>query len=337
MTGTNLAGAVAAHAQLAPMPAVAVTVFSRDAYLARVTHGTATLQTGQALEADDLWDLASLTKGLVTLPEVLDLVRAGALHLDVPLADQWPAMRSMPAGPATLRQFLSYQAGLPASVTFYETVRDRQELVNAARATPLERPIGSTSLYSDIGMIVLGECVEHFRGTSLAELARARTGLLAPPVGSAVATEVCPWRGRLLVGETHDENAWVLGGIAGHAGAFGTIDQVVAAVQSWWRLEMVDARLDAEGFRMQGHGAAGEGYGLVWRLADLGRPAPGPDAWGLSGFVGHRVWVEPARGYGVVVLSNRIHPTRGDRGPFNAWCDRLLELVAEQLPDRQSH
>ena len=231
---------------------------------------------------------------------------------------------------------MSYQAGLPASVTFYRSVRDRKELLAAARSTPLERPIGSTSLYSDIGMIVLGECVEQIRGTSLAELGRARTGLLAPPVESAVATEECPWRGRVLVGETHDENAWVHGGIAGHAGAFGTIDQVVAAVQSWWRLEVVDPQLDAECLRVQGHGAAGEGYGLVWRLGDLGGPAPGPGAWGLSGFVGHRIWVEPDRGYGVVVLSNRIHPTRGDRGPFNEWCDDLLELVSQQPPTRQS-
>jgi CubicO group peptidase (beta-lactamase class C family) len=313
------------------MPAVAVTVFSQDAYLARVIHGTTNLQTGQELRSDHLWDLASLTKALVTLPEVLDLVHAGALHLDVSMAEQWPAMRDMPAGPATLRQILSYQAGLPASVTFYKAVRGREELALAARETPLERPIGSTSLYSDIGMIVLGECVEQLRGRSMAELARTRTGLLAPPIerGSAVATEECPWRGRLLVGDTHDENAWLLGGIAGHAGAFGTIDQVVAAVQAWWRLEVIDPLLDAECLRVQGHGPEGEGYGLVWRLADLGGPAPGPDAWGLSGFIGHRIWVEPTRGYGVVVLSNRIHPKRGDRGPFNAWCDRLLELVGE--------
>jgi CubicO group peptidase (beta-lactamase class C family) len=309
------------------MPGVAVSAFTPTADLARVVHGVADLFTGEMLTASHLWDLASLTKGLVTLPEVLALVHDGALDLDTAIGEQWPPMRGMPAGPATLRQMLSYQAGLPASVTFYEQRHDRDALLAAARQTPLERPIGGTSLYSDIAMIILGQCVEDLRAHPLAELARARTGLLSPPVIGAVATEFCAWRGRLTVGEAHDENAWVIGGVAGHAGAFGTMDQVVEAVRSWWRCEVVDPDLDRQAVTEQASGIAREGYGLVWRLGDLGGPHPGPGSWGLSGFVGHRIWVEPSRGYGVVILSNRIHPHRGDRAPFNQWCDELQTLV----------
>ncbi|UWP78796.1 beta-lactamase family protein [Dactylosporangium fulvum] len=317
----------------APVPAVAVAVFDRDRVLASVVHGIADLTTGRPAAEDCWWDLASLTKVLVTLPEVLDHV-----PLDRPLETLWPRAAGLPVGRATAADLLSYRAGLPATVPFFKTLSGRDTIVDAALRTPLSAP---GPVYSDLGSIILGALVEERTGTPLPELARRRTGLrMGGRFAPAVATERCPWRGRLVVGEVHDENAAAMGGVAGHAGAFGTLALVTAAAQDWlagrtgspaahdcWAAGRTGSPAAHDCWAA---GGTGDRYGLGWWLPPtrgLGGPSPGADSYGLSGFVGNRIWLEPSRGYGVVVLSNRVHPARGDRGPFNAWCDTLLTAL----------
>jgi CubicO group peptidase (beta-lactamase class C family) len=182
---------------------------------------------------------------------------------------------------------------------------------------------------------MLGEAVQLHAGRSLRDLALARSGLrFAPLPGPAVATELCRWRARLIDGEVHDENAAAMGGVAGHAGAFGTLDLVVAAAQSWLAERVISPRLHAQARRCWSMGRDGYRYGLGWwldRRPGLGGPAAGPDGYGCTGFVGNRIWLEPGSGYGVCVLSNRIHPDRTDPAPFLAWCDGLFALVSEAL------
>jgi CubicO group peptidase (beta-lactamase class C family) len=314
-----------------PAPAVAVAVVTADQVVASLVRGTANLDTGEPATHEHWWDLASLTKTLVTLPEVLWLVDAGA-DLHAPLAELWPPARDSPVGAASLAALLSHNAGLPPSVHYFRTATSREELVAAALATPLERPIGAGAIYSDTGFVLLGEWVAYAAGCSLPELARRHGDLrMGPPPGPAVATERCLWRGRLVAGEVHDENAAVMGGAAGHAGAFGRLEGVAAATHAWLTGQAVSARLHAESTRPWSTNRAGDRFGLGWWLTPtrgLGGPLAGPDGFGHSGFVGNRVWVEPVRGYAVVVLSNRVHPVRTDRTPFNAWCARLLEAVA---------
>ena len=314
----------------APMPGVAVGVVSEGTGTVQVSAGTADLTTGQPVTASTWWDLASLTKTLVTLPEVLDRVGAGILDLDVPLADQWVPARDKPIGAATLRQVLAYDAGMPASDEYFRR-GSRAEVRELVLATPQERPPGSGAVYSDVGAMVCGFLVEDLV-SPLDEVAWRRTGFrFGVRPAQAAATEECSWRGRLIRGEVHDENASALGGVAGHAGAFGTLEGVLAATAWWMQRTQLSGSAWAESVREQSHNAEGERFGLGWWLTPtrgLGGRDPGPDGWGCSGFVGNRIWVEPSRGYGVVVLSNRIHPRRGDRGPFNEWVDDLLDLVA---------
>ncbi len=296
----------------APMPAVAVSVFDRDRVVYRGVRGA---------PADAWWDLASVTKILVTLPEALRW-----LELDRPLGQQWERARGRPVGAATVRQLLAHDAGLPAIVPFFQTAGSREEIVERALALELERAPGTQAEYSDFGFLLLGELVAERSGMSLAQLAAARTGLRFGPIAEpAVPTEQCPWRGRLVVGEVHDENAYAMGGVAGHAGAFGTLDLVTSAAREWF------ANADAEVVSCQATNPLGERFGLGWWLANtrgLGGPDPGPSSYGCSGFVGNRIWLEPDHGYGVVILSNRVHPVRGDRAPFAAWCDELLGAAA---------
>ncbi|GAB3841382.1 serine hydrolase domain-containing protein [Dactylosporangium cerinum] len=329
---TSLGDRVIALAREAPMPAVAVAVFTRDERLAEVVHGVADLGTGRAATRDTWWDLASLTKVLVTVPEVLDLVARQRIGLDQPLHTAWPAARHAPFAAATVAQLLSYDAGLPATVPFYTGLTGRDRIVDAALRTPLERPVGSGAVYSDVNFVLLGALAEALTGTSLATAAAQRSGLRYPPLpGPAVATERCGWRGRLITGEVHDENAAAMGGVAGHAGAFATIGLLAGIGQDWLAERVTTAELHRAVRRQWSSNGDGERFGLGWWLAPtraLGGPSAGPDGYGMSGFVGNRIWLEPGRGYGVAVLSNRIHPVRADRQPFNAWCARLLDLVA---------
>ncbi|MGI5242593.1 serine hydrolase domain-containing protein [Dactylosporangium sp. CA-139066] len=317
---TPLADLVTGRARRAPMPAVAVAVFDRERVLAEVVHGVADLTTGRPATADCWWDLASLTKVLVTLPEVLSL----AVRRDAPIAQLWPRAAGRPAGRATIDDLLAHRSGLPPDAPFYRTRRGAA-IVDAALDTA---PSRAEAAYSDLGYIILGALVEDLTGASLPALAARRTGLrfaTGAPLEPAVATERCPWRGRLIVGEVHDENASAMGGAAGHAGAFGTLALVTAAARPL--LGPPPPCLAENG--------AGERFAAGWWLyptRGIGGPRAGADGFGASGFVGNRIWFEPARGYGVVVLSNRVHPVRGDRAPFAAWTADLLAAIAEHFP-----
>lgn len=330
---TSLAEQVAGLARAAPTPAVAVCVFDREGVLARVVHGVADLSTGRAATADEWWDLASLTKTLVTLPEVLGLVDDGRVALEQPLAECWNRAAGHPVGAVTVADLLSHRAGLPATAPFFRTLTGRAAVVQAALHTELTDR--RTAVYSDLGFLLLGAMVEDLTGDSLTTLARRRSGLhLGRAPGHAAATEHCRWRRRLIVGEVHDENAWTMGGVAGHAGAFGTLRLVSSVARSWLAEQVVSAGLHAAARSCWATGPDAERFGLGWWLTPtrrLGGSVAGADGYGCSGFVGNRVWLEPSRGYGVVILSNRVHPRRDDRAPFAAWCDQLLAMVATNL------
>jgi CubicO group peptidase (beta-lactamase class C family) len=343
-------------AQDAPVPGLAVSVFDRESTLACVVHGTADLTPGRPVDEHTWWDLASLTKLLATLPEVLALIDRGQLDLQRPLAELWPRAATagaagptaagaagpaeMPAGApvgvASLGALLSYDAGLPWWLPFYQTASRREEVVSQALGTPLERAPGSGPVYTDIGFILLGELVADLTGTPLDRLVERRGWLsFQPPAQDCVATELCGWRQRLLVGEVHDENAAALGGVAGHAGAFGTLAGVVGVAQAMFGRRLVAPDLHATAERCWSRGAEGEErFGLGWWLAPtrgIGGPNPGPGSFGGAGYVGNRLWLEPEYGYGVLVLSNRVHPARGDVAPFKEWHGRLLARLGTVL------
>jgi CubicO group peptidase (beta-lactamase class C family) len=317
-----------------PAPAAAVAVVTADGATVERIAGTADLTIGEPATAAHWWDLASLTKHLVTTPAVADLVDRGRLQLSAPLAERWPPAVGCEIGQATIAQLLAYDAGMPASVRLYrEPVRDRAELVDRFLRTPQERPAGSGPVYSDVGFLAVGELVASLTGgLDAAALGRgwARFG---PPQGPAVAYERDPWRGRLVKGEVHDENAAALGGVAGHAGAFGTLAMVTAAALALLRGDAYPGGFPAtEEWSRSPTG--NERFGLGWylgRTRGIGGADPGPDAFGATGFVGNRLWIEPSRGYAVVVVANRVHPTRVDRRPFQLWSATLMDRVRAAL------
>ncbi|MFA9200395.1 MAG: serine hydrolase domain-containing protein, partial [Cypionkella sp.] len=252
------------------------------------------------------FDLASLTKVIATTPAILRLADEGRTDLDRPLTDAIPDLRQYDvAGAAerrlTFRDCLAHRTFLPAVEPLYTLGGDPQRL----RAYVLQRewPQGPP-VYSDINFILLGIALER-----LGAWAEPGGGLAwGPPPGPAVATERCPWRGRMLKGEVHDENAAALAGMTGHAGLFGTVDGVLDFAQGLLAGTGASrAALVAMRERQHGHRACG------WERRHPGWPggeACSDSTIGHTGFTGTGLWLDFDRGVGWTLLTNRVHPTR---------------------------
>jgi CubicO group peptidase (beta-lactamase class C family) len=300
---------------------------------------------------ETVYDLASLTKALVTTLLAMRAVASGRLGLDQPL---------LPAGPdrePTIRQTLAHAGGFVAHRPFHERAASeagsrRARIVELAAAEPRAYPPGTRSIYSDLGFILLGDRLERLLGARLDVLAAEQLfGPLALTslrfAGSndqgrpVAATQRCPVRGRVLVGEVDDLNAWAMEGVAGHAGLFGDAADVAAlahALCAAWRDAATagGAPLVPGAVLRQFWTPAGI-PGSTWRLGWDG-PAPAGSlagnvisrgAVGHLAFTGCSLWIDPERETFVVVLSNRVHPVPRDDARFRALRPALNDAALE--------
>jgi CubicO group peptidase (beta-lactamase class C family) len=259
-----------------------------------------------AMRRETWFDLASLTKVLFTTPAVLRLVAEGRIGLDDPLSAAIPDLRQYDMAAAerrlTLRQCLSHQTHLPAVEPLYTYGQDPATL----RAFVLQRVWrAGPPVYSDINFILLGIAIERLTGRPLLEQPLAAGLSFRPDPAQTAATERCTWRGRVMRGEVHDENAYALGGAAGHAGLFGTADGV---------LDAASAMLSGLAPPYDGVFAPQAGARtLGWEARHAGWPGGDgcPEGTiGHTGFTGTGVWIDVRRGLAWTLLTNRVHPTR---------------------------
>ena len=302
---------VLARAVERQLPGAALGVVTADGRADTLVLGQAAREPGPlALEEDLFWDLASLTKPLFTAREVLRGVEEGLLDLDDTLGTHLPDLAWM-GDPTlktrTLRDLLTHTAGLPAWAPLY-TWGDAPLI----RARVLQEPWPLTEpgevVYSDLGYVLLGLLLERIRGRPLREFQLDPGFTFAPDPARSVATERCSWRGRVLRGETHDENGFALGGAAGHAGLFGTLAGVLRLAETLLRGGWLSPAAQAAAARPHAPGrtlafmAAQPG----WSGGSLCSPA----AFGHTGFTGTGFWVDPEHGLAWVLLTNRVHPSR---------------------------
>lgn len=284
---------------------------------------------GPELNGEDLWDLASVTKPVVGLA-VMALAERGALGIEQTIADHLPEYRGGDKAAVTIGQLLTHTSGIPGQVPLYRENPTREALLRAVRNLPLRAAPGERVEYSSQGFMILGLIAEAAADQPLDALVdelvctpigMTRTGFNPPAAQreTAVATEECPWRGRIVRGEVHDENAAVLGGIGGHAGLFAPLSdlerlgRVLADRGAGLLSPDTFARMTAchtDGLALR--------RGLAWQGLDpSGSPvgkAPGPDSFGHTGFTGTSIWVDPATRRYFVLLTNRIHPSRENAG-----------------------
>lgn len=264
----------------------------------------------EALTLEHWFDLASLTKVIATTMMILRLAEDGHLDLDRPLTDAIPDLRQYDvAGAAerrlTFRDCLAHRTHLPAVEPIYTYGGDPDRL----RAFILQREWrAGPPVYSDINFLLLGIAIERLMGGPLDGLGLPPGLSWGPPPGLAVATEHCRWRGRVLKGEVHDENAFALGGRAGHAGLFGTVGGVLDFAAglldgSGASAAMLDAiRTPVAGSRSCGWERKHDGW--------PGGAACSAETIGHTGFTGTGLWIDFARGVAWTLLTNRVHPSR---------------------------
>jgi len=268
------------------------------------------------------WDLASLTKVLATTPIAMAMVAAGDLDLDAPIQG---ILSGAPSG-ITAAHLLAHTSGLPAWKAMIESVSAEEAQTEGGRKTisrlamqaPLVGSPGSTYVYSDLGFITLCALLETIGGARLDALFER---FVSKPSGvdlrwgwpDAAATEDCPHRKKVIVGEVHDLNAWLMGGVSAHAGLFGSATAV--ADMAAWQLRAFRGE-DREGlspgvvqqfFSAQSVGSHHLGWDGVSEGGSAGAMWP-KDGVGHLAFTGCSLWLAPRQDIVVAFCSNRVHP-----------------------------
>ncbi len=308
---------------------------------------------GLPVQATTIYDLASLTKPLVTVTSVLLLIQRAKVALEDPVQEVLAELHGAPIGQATVRDLLTHRSGLPGWRPFYKQLdaRDmvsglpggdqpaKQHVLEMIRDEPLIYVRGERSLYSDLGFMLLGFLVERLSGMALdlwceeaivrplqadpmmfrPTAGRAQSDVVGPivDVSRIAPSEQDEWRNRLLRGEVHDENAAAMGGVAGHAGLFGTAESVLAVSGAWLRgyygRESILERELVGQFTTRHESAARSSWALGWDTPS----APSSSgssfserSFGHLGYTGTSLWIDPSCELEVVLLSNRVHPSR---------------------------
>jgi len=290
---------------------------------------------------DTIYDLASLTKVVVTTTLAMMLVDEGKLDVAARVSKFQPKFTGGAKDKVTLRQLLTHSGGLLWWAPLYKDVQGQAAYLEKIVAMDLAYEPGSKSVYSDLGLILLGDVVERLGGAPVGELAQKRvTGplgmkdtLYRPPaalVPRIAPTENDPWRGRVLRGEVHDENAFALGGIAPHAGLFGAapdLARFASVLLDEGRFESgrLVSQATLELFTVRaGVPLASRALGWDTPANETGVRSSTPGApgytsagtllssrsFGHTGFTGTSMWMDPERELYVILLTNRVHPTR---------------------------
>ncbi len=306
------------------------------------------------VKPDTIYDIASLTKVVGTTTLIMKLVESGKLQLDAPLGRYLPEWLSAGKDRAwrekvTLRHLLTHSSGLPAYKEFFLETKDRAEIVKRTFATPLEYETGTKSVYSDLGVILLGEVLRRVSGHSLGELFQQQVfsplGMNAtmfnPP--KSLLPRMAPTefdkklRKRLVHGQVHDENAYVMGGESAHAGLFSTAGDLAAFCQMmlnggiYAHYRLVRRSTMEEFTRRQGPDDSTRALG--WDTASPESSSGhllSSRAYGHTGFTGTSIWIDPAKELFIVLLTNRVHPTRENEA-IRQLRPRVADAVVEAL------
>jgi CubicO group peptidase (beta-lactamase class C family) len=294
-----------------------------------VCAGTTQKDSIKKIAPDTLFDIASVTK-IFAASAALRMVDRGALPLDAPLKELVPALSGGKQESAVLAELLAHEAGFADWLPLFEQVPKAQRgtatakemIIQLALHTEGSAPPGKKTIYSDLGFIVLQHILEETGKSSLEQLLKSEIteplGLgkigfnptLSVPATDVAATEDCPWRGRLLAGEVHDDNAWSMGGVSAHAGLFAPASEVAMFGAAWLSARTRGDCISRD-LAVKATTPRPLGRGLGWDFksptgSSAGRRF-GPRSFGHLGFTGCSLWVDPDRNLSVALNTNRVH------------------------------
>ena len=346
-------------------PGAVIAVGRRDSVLLLTAVGHYGADDPRPVTPETIYDLASLTKVIGLTTAAMMLVDVGRLDLDAPVRRYVPAFQGPDKEHVTIRHLLTHSSGLPAWRALYAETKTRDDALALVDTTPLLRQPGDTFVYSDLGAIVLTQAVEAITGQRLNDFLDAR---LFGPLGMTSTRFLPPaswrehiaptendtvFRHRLLRGEVHDENAGRLGGVSGHAGLFSSAGDL--STFAMWLLKSRRTPEDAEGRRATSGDSGrlpasvvrqfttrqnippGSSRALGWDTPSENSSAGtkmGPNAYGHTGFTGTSIWFDPDRDLFIILLTNRVNPTRANTKILQVR-RRVADLVNDALTPPQ--
>ena len=318
-------------------------------------YGWADLFSRRPMRLETFFDLASLTKPLATVPAVIILVQQGKLSPDRSCGDILPDLSGSDKALITVRHLLNHSSGLPPWRPFFMRLRNLppEDRMKAMRRMVVDEPLltrpGEASNYSDLGYMLLHWIVETVSGEALDRFAAKKIyaplkidGLFFNKAGRGLvdtnqyaATQLCPWRCRLMAGEVDDDNAFATGGVGGHAGLFGTADAVIRLLSALSAADegeqgVFDPAIVREFFDAPTDDRWALGFDTPSpEKSSAGSHFPS-DSVGHLGFTGTSFWVYRQKKVMVVLLTNRVHPFRFNEG-IKEFRPRLHDAVMESI------
>ena len=317
-------------------PGAVVVAGTRETVLAECAAGRLSYAADAApVTPDTVYDLASLTKVIVTTTLAMRLHEAGRLDLDASVSGYIPQFTGGAKDRVTITDLLAHCGGLLWWTELFRQARDQPDAEVARHylaricELPLDYEPRTRTVYSDLGFLLLGAVLERLTGASLDRLAADEVfaplgmrGICFNPPASLLPhiapTEDDPRRGGVLRGQAHDENAWRLGGMAPHAGLFGTARSLAPFAQMWLTGGISAGRrvfdiATVRRFSRRARLVSGSSRALGWDT-----PAPGSScgrrfsalSHGHTGYTGTSLWIDPVKDLFVALLTNRVHPTR---------------------------
>ena len=309
-------------------PGAVAVVGSSKGIIATSSVGRLDWAPSAAVTPATMWDLASLTKVIALTSALMHLVERGQVDLDAPVQRYLPEWTGKGKERVRVRDLLTHSSGLPSWRPLYKEAAGRDSVTPLVFSAVLDTVPGARYRYSDLGAITLGKLVERVSGLSLdAYLERHVFGPLGmtatmynPPIAlraRIAPTEFDPWRQRQVHGEVHDENAFAMGGVSGHAGLFSTAEDLARFAQMYLLGGTLgSARIftpeTIATFTVRQDPSISH-RALGWETPTRGNSAGSrlsPSAFGHTGFTGTSIWIDPLQDLFVILLTNRVNPTR---------------------------
>ena len=342
--------AILAAIDAGKMPGCVLIVGRHDEVLVRKAYGSkALLPERVPMTLDTVFDLASLTKPLATSTSIMILAERGKIDLHAPASRYVPELARLPG--FTVEQLLTHTSGLPAATPISDyalaTLDDHSatmQKLGVSLEGKLKAQPGERFLYSDVGFIVLEEIVRRRAGRSLATFSKEEvfmplgmvdTGYLPGPELRERAAPTEQRDGHYMQGDVHDPRAWVMGGVAGHAGVFSTADDLALYARAMLGKGALDGHRivsektfdDWTARRDTSSGGRALGWDKDSRFATHRSTLLSPRAFGHGGFTGTVMWIDPGKDLYAVFLSNRVHPD--GKGAVNPLVAELATLAID--------
>ena len=308
------------------------------------------------VSSDDVYDLASLTKVMATTTAIMKLADEGSIHLDDRISKYFAEFEQAPKSNITIRHLLLHTSGLPAFREYVDELKTREEIISAVKNERLVSEPGTEYLYSDLGFILLGEIVDKVSGQRLDRYIRSEMfypmGMYSShfnpsDIGAWMSNRIPPTEidtvyGRGTVqGKVHDERAYFMDGIAGHAGLFAPARDL--AIYSYLLLNdgvYAGERYLSEDiineFTQQQSGLSVRGYGFDRKSEGFSSAGSltSDSTFGHTGFTGTSLWIDPENETAIILLTNRVYPYRSYGSSISRIRSELADIVMKSVQER---